>query len=284
MKFSPDSSVLTCLLTPTQRTPFTPRASSPKAKAEAHRVAALKALRHWGHLRCADLARILWPNARYAEQLAQRLMLRLDHERGEVISRLNALGTRSYVLTRRGAAALDGMGFATHHGMELSSVGGATFIHRTLGTAVGILKAHQGFEAYGEHAIAQGMAPAKRDALVKRYKKLPDMLLVRDGKAIWLEVEASAKPLADLRACVRIASAVGQPLTPGSPITLAGLAFAFDASQGHAQRIARAAREEWRDTSPVARQRLSTRVTLWHLGLGPSLRWHGLHETSLPVT
>lgn len=283
MKFSPDSPVLASLLTPTQRAPLTTRTPSPKAKAEAHRVAALKALRHWGHLRCADLARILWPNATYAEQLARRLMLRLDQERGEVISRLNALGTRSYVLTRRGAAALDGMGFAAHHGMELSSVGGATFIHRTLGTAVGILKAHQGFEAYGEHAIAQGMAPAKRDALVKRYKKLPDMLLVKGGKATWLEVEASAKPLAELQACSRITSAVGQPLTPGSPILLAGVAFAFDASQGHAQRIARAAREEWRDLPPAVRQKLSAHVTLMHLDLGPSLRWKGMQESSLLV-
>lgn len=281
MKFSPDSPVLTGLLIPTQREPLTARAPSPKAKAEAHRIAALKALRHWGHLRCTDLARILWPNAKYAEQLAQRLMLRLDQERGEVISRLNALGTRSYVLTRRGASALDAMGFAAHHGMELSSVGGATFIHRTLGTAVGILKAHQGFDAYGEHAIAQGMAPTRREALVNRYKKLPDMLLVKGSKATWLEVEASAKPLAELRACTRIASAVGQPLTPGSPITLAALAFAFGASQGHAQRIARAAREEWRDVPPAVRQRLSAGVALWHIDLGPSLRWQGLHESSL---
>lgn len=283
MKFSPDSPVLTGLLIPTQRAPLTTIALSPKAKAEAHRIAALKALRHWGHLRCIDLARIVWPNAKYAEQLAQRLMLRLDQERGEVISRLNALGTRSYVLTRRGAAALDAMGFAAHHGMELSSVGGATFIHRTLGTAMGILKAHQGFEAYGEHAIAQGMAPAKRDALVKRYKKLPDMLLVRGGKGVWIEVEASAKPLAELQACARIASAVGQPLTPGSPIMLAGLAFAFDTSQGHAQRIARAAREEWRELPPAIRHKLSAHVTLMHLELGPSLRWKGMQESSLPV-
>jgi hypothetical protein len=37
------------------------KAPSPRAKAEAQRIEALKALRHWGHLRSGDVARLLWP-------------------------------------------------------------------------------------------------------------------------------------------------------------------------------------------------------------------------------
>jgi len=257
------------------------KAPSPRAKAEAQRIEALKALRHWGHLRSGDVARLLWPQYPFGEQMAQRLLRRLDEERGEVASRLNALGTRSYVLTRRGVAALDVLNLAAHHGLELCSVGGATFIHRALGTAFGITKLAQGFESYGEHAIAQGMAPARRDELVKRYKKLPDLLLVQGIHVTWVEVEASAKPLRELQACLRIASAVGQPLLPGSQLRLSALVFAFDASQGHGQRIVRAARQAWSDKSCAERGELAARVSLAHAALGPFVRWTGMDERPL---
>ena len=208
-------------------------------------------------------------------------MRRLESERAEVASRLNSIGTRTFVLTRRGAAALDLLGVSAHHGMELCSVAGATFIHRAIGTAHGITKAEQGFEAFGEHAIAQGAAPASREALVKRFRKLPDLLLVRGDKVTWVEVEASAKPMRDLQACVHIASAVGQPLVQGSSLTLAGLTFAFDQSQGHAQRIVRAARHLWSERSKGEREAMARRITLAHIDLGPLLRWQGQRESVL---
>lgn len=281
MRFAHDTDLLQGLLTPNRSPRFRPKALSAKARAEAHRIAALKALAHWGHLRCGELARMLWPQAKCSEQMAARLMRRLESERAEVASRLNAIGTRSYVLTRRGAAALDLVGVSAHHGMELSSVAGATCIHRLIGTAYGIAKAEQGFETFGEHAIAQGGAPAARQALAKRFLKLPDLLLVRGDKVTWVEVEASAKPMRDLQACVRIATAVGQPLLPGSPLTLAGVVFVFDQSQGHAQRIARAARQLWSERSKSERETLARRITLAHVDVGPLVRWQGFRETPL---
>ena len=283
MRLAHDTDLLQGLLNPNRAPRSRPNGLSAKAKAEAHRVAALKALAHWGHLRCGDLARLLWPRAKYAEQMAARLMRRLENERAEVASRLNAIGTRTFVLTRRGAAALDLLGVSAHHGMELCSVAGATFIHRAIGTSHGIAKAQQGFEAFGEHAIAQGAAPASREALVKRFRKLPDLLLVRGDKVTWVEVEASAKPMRDLQACVHIASAVGQPLVPGSSLTLAGLTFAFDQSQGHAQRIARAARQLWSERSKGEREVMARRITLAHVDLGPLVRWQGLRESALTL-
>lgn len=281
MHLAHDTDLLQGLLNPSRSPRLRPKAPSAKAKAEANRIAALKALSHWGHLRCSELARMLWPRAKCAEQMSARLMRRLESERAEVASRVNAIGTRSFVLTRRGAAALDLIGVPAHHGMELSSVAGATCIHRLIGTAYGIAKAQHGFEVFGEHAIAQGVAPASREALAKRFLKLPDLLLVRGDKVTWVEVEASAKPMRDLQACVRIASAVGQPLVAGSALTLAGVVFVFDQSQGHAQRIARAARQLWSERSKGEREALARRITLAHIDVGPLVRWRGFRETPL---
>ncbi len=283
MRISSQDDLMTRLLVPASKPRSQPKNPSPRAKAEASRLEALKALRHWGHLRACDLSRILWPHTRYGEQMAQRLLRRMEQDKGDVVARTNAFGTRSFVLTRKGAAALDALNLDAHHGLELCSVGGATFIHRTLGTAFGIAKQAQGFDAYGEHAIAQGLAPARRDALVKRFKKLPDLLLVRGDQVTWVEVEASAKPLRELQACVHIASAVGHPLVPGSSMTLVGLAFAFDASQGHSQRIVRAARQQWSDKSAAERRALSGRVSLAHLELRPFVRWEGVREHALAL-
>lgn len=282
MRISPQDDLMNRLLAPASRPRIAPASLSPKAKAEVARVEALKALRHWGHLRANDIARLLWPHHRYGEQMGQRLLRRLE-DRGEIAARLNALGTRSYVLTRRGAAALDALNLDTRHGLELCSVGGATFVHRALGTAFGLAKQAQGFHAYGEHAIAGGLAPASRDALIKRFKKLPDLLLERGGQVIWCEVEASAKPLREIQACTRITSAVGHPLLPGSGLTLTGLTFVFDASQGHGQRIVRAARQQWSDRPVAERRVLAERVTLAHLELGPFIRWKGMREQPLAL-
>lgn len=282
MRLSTDDNLMAGLLAPASKPRSKTNGLSPQAKAEGQRIEGLKALHHWGHLRACDVAQQLWPRARFGEQMAQRLLRRLE-QRGEVAVRLNALGTRSFVLTRRGAAALDAMNLAARHGLDLCSVGGATFIHRALGTAFGIAKQGPALDAYGEHAIAQGMAPMRRDALVKRFKKLPDLLLVQGNRVTWVEVEASAKPMNELQACLGIASGIGQPLLPGSPLTLAGLTFVFDASQGHAARIARAARQRWGDRSPTERRALGSRVTLAHVDLGPFVRWRGMHEGALDL-
>lgn len=127
------------------------------------------------------------------------------------------------------------------------------------------------------------MAPVRRDALVKRFKKLPDLLLVQGNRVTWVEVEASAKPMNELQACLGIASGIGQPLLPGTPLTLSGLTFVFDASQGHAARIARAARQRWGDRSPTERRALGSRVTLAHVDLGPFIRWRGMREGTLDL-
>lgn len=257
------------------------RALSSRAKSEAARLAALKALRHWGHMRCAELARVVYPHARHGEQLAQRLMQRLADDRGEVVVRQNALGTRSFVLSRGGAAALEAMGFETRHGLDLSSVAGSTFLHRTLATRFGIERELSGFTSYGEHAIAQGFGPLSREALIRHYGKLPDLLLVKGNAVTWCEVESAAKPTAELQACCRISEFVGGPLIPFGKLHLQGLTFVFDASQGHAQRIARAGELQWRARARHERERFMQRIELVHVELQPPARWCGMREVPL---
>lgn len=256
------------------------RRDGPKAKAAQSRISALHALNDWGHLRTSELGRLLWPTAAYADQMAQRLARRLT-EAGEVAGRRNAIGGISYVLTRRGAAALEAMGEEAHHGLELSSVAGATFIHRCLGARYGIEKHLSGFKAYGEHAVTQDKAPATRAYLASRFSKLPDLLLVRKGIVTWVEVESAAKPLRELMACVRIAEHAGQLLTPGGSLLIGGVVFVFDKSQGHARRILRAAEGAWGHLPAWERIRLFQRVQLAGVELGAPLTWHGFQENSL---
>lgn len=244
------------------------------------REAALRALSDWGHLRASELGRLLWPQAAYGDQMAQRLVRRLQ-QTGEVAGRRNALGGLSYVLTRRGAAALDAMGVDAHHGLELSSIAGATFLHRTLGARYGIERQLMGYRAYGEHAIGRDKAPATRAQLAGRFCKLPDLLLVRRGIVTWVEVEAAAKPMRELVACVRIAEHAGKLLIPGSSLIIGGVVFVFDESQGHARRIQRAADEAWNAKATSEKHQLCRRVSLARVELGLPLVWRGLKESPL---
>lgn len=93
----------------------------------------MKAVAQFGHLRVIELARAVWPQARYGEQLARRTVARLVAQ-GLLLERRNALGSRSLCLTRGGAAWLDARGVEAQHTLDLSSVAGSTFFHRTLAT------------------------------------------------------------------------------------------------------------------------------------------------------
>lgn len=276
------SPLLEQLIAPSSTEGATPRrTASPRARAMKSREEALRALSDWGHLRTSELGRLLWPQAAYADQMAQRLVRRLQQD-GEVAGRRNALGGLSYVLTRRGAASLDAMGVDAHHGLELSSIAGATFLHRTLGSRFGIERQLMGFKAYGEHAIGRDKAPATRSQLAGRFCKLPDLLLVRRGIVTWVEVESAAKPMRDLVACVRIAEHAGQLLMPGSTLLIGGLVFVFDDSQAHARRIDKATQQAWGHRTIAEKAELRRRITLAQVELDLPLVWRGFKETALP--
>ncbi len=63
----------------------------------------MAAVAKFGHLRIIELARAVWPTAKFGEQVAGRTVQRLV-EQGLLLERRNALGSRSLCLTRVGQA------------------------------------------------------------------------------------------------------------------------------------------------------------------------------------
>ena len=54
-----------------------PKQATARERAAANRLHVLRAIATHGHLRCTDLAAACWPEARYAEQMAQRTVRHL---------------------------------------------------------------------------------------------------------------------------------------------------------------------------------------------------------------
>lgn len=259
-----------------------PRPKQPTARerAAANRLRVLQAVAEHGHLRCADLAAACWPGAKYGEQMAQRTVRGLV-ETGELLTRRNAHGGVSVVLTRPGAGALEVRGIAARHGLDLASVRGSTFTHHALTSRWCIHKRSEGVAAFHEYAMASGQAPVSAQQLIERYGKLPDAVLVR-GERLWLaETESAPKSTQELMRIAALAEHVGRKLRPELPYVLAGVFIVFDAEQNHATRIARAARERWSRYSAADRAVLASRVTLARVELGLPLVWRGCSEAPL---
>lgn len=262
--------------------PEPPRAESTRQKAARQRKELLLALRMWGHLRCSDVARLLWPKATYGQQMAQRLTKRLAAS-GELLARKNGWGMPSWVMTRVGAAAVEAFGHDCSHGLDIGSVSGPTFAHRAMATRFGIEKELEGLHAYGEHAIFHGFGPFGRELLGKRFGKLPDLLLVEpDSKQVWwVEVESAAKPTAELLKCFSVSDQVGASISACGTYKLAGLIFAFDGSQGHAKRLVNTAKIKWAGKGGEAMKAVGRKVSLAYIQLDGLGGWKGYKQ--LPI-
>ncbi len=259
------------------------KATSTRALHAERMRALLTLVRSFGHLRAHEVAMGLYRDARYGLQLAQRL-LKSAHGAGLLIRRKNTLGGHSYVLAERGVAQLELMGLSARHGRDIVGVSGPTLTHRLLASQYLLTRARSAM-AFGEYAIAHGYAPVHRDALAKRFLKLPDGLVVYADQAgpvfDAVEAEVSAKPLKELVRCLSWAECVGSTLDgPGTP-RLARLVFVFDGSEGHARRILRAARERWGHCGPTEQAAAMRRVVLCAARVGAMASWHGCEETTL---
>lgn len=131
------------------------------------------AVSKWGHLRIQELACAVWPKARFAEQLAARTVRRLTN-RGLLLERRNALGGRSLCLTRAGVTWLEARGIEAQHTLDLTSVSGPTFFHRTFATRYLIERQNAGQQVAGEYLILRRKLPFKIEALSRALRKLPD--------------------------------------------------------------------------------------------------------------
>jgi hypothetical protein len=264
--------------------PAPTRKLSGREKRTSNELAILRALHAFGHLRTAELAAAVWPDARYGEQLAQRTLRRML-EAGEVLQRINSLASPSWVLASKGVARLElYAGVSARHGRDIVGVAGATFVHRTLGCAYLIHRATSDkVEVFGEYALAHRSDGLSKAALTKRIGKLPDGLVkLSNGQGLeWVEVEASAKPLDELKQVLRVAEKVGQPLAGAADTVLRRVVVVFDARQNHTKRLAKAARELWGHLPSAERNKLLATVLVVEVRVSGVLRIEGFQTLSL---
>ena len=259
-----------------------PKQPTSRERAAANRLGVLRAVAAHGHLRCADLGAACWLGARYGLQMAQRTVRGLV-EAGELLARRNAHGSVSYVLTRPGAAALELHGVPARHGLDLASVSGPTYAHHALTSRWCLHRQAQGFEAWSEHALVNGYAPATAQQLLARFHKMPDAVVIKGTRLRLVETESAPKATPELVRIVSLAEHVGQRVNAALPYTLAGVVVLFDATLNQAARVAKAARERWGHRSAADQAVLASRVALARADIGLPLVWRGCTEASLTL-
>lgn len=245
--------------------------------ARSNELSCVIAVSKWGHLRIQEIARAVWPKAKFAEQLAARTVRRLTKQ-GLLLERRNALGGRSLCLTRAGVAWLEVRGIEAQHTLDLTSVSGPTFFHRTFATRYLIERQNAGQHVAGEYLILRRKLPFKIEALSRALRKLPDGFSwsrMPDGTMAVeiVEQEAASKARGELEKCLRAAAYVGSSLPGDTVYKLSALVFVFDGSLSHARRILLAATSLWGNKPALERITLEKRVKLVHVELRPPLVW-----------
>jgi len=253
--------------------------------ARANEQKCLRAVSQFGHLRIAELARSVWPNARYGEQLARRTTRRLVQQ-GLLLERRNALASKSLCLTRVGATWLEARGFPAQHTLDLSSVAGPTFCHRVMATRYLIERQVTGSQVAGEYLILRRKLPFNISGLAKALRKLPDGLIWQrraDGTAgvEFVEQEAAPKARAEIEKCLRTAEYVGTALSADGAYRLSGVVFVYDQALNHSRRLLLAANSLWGARPASERVTLESRVKLVAVELRDPLLWVGSSVTTL---
>lgn len=256
-----------------------PEPTAERGRRQREQVVELLAIH--GHLRTDDIAAALWPTAKFGKQLASRQLRRLTDE-GLVMPRVNSVATTSFVLTRRGAVLAEALGRDAKHGLDLSSVAGATFIHRSLGARFGIEMTKQGAEFYGEHALLTGQAPWSPKQLSAAFGRMPDFLVRLKGSVgFWFgEVEVAPKSTAELRRCFDVA--LDRRAERRDP-RLAGVMFVCDSRLNHPKRLSNVASGIIREEGPGARALLLDRVRVVSVSVTGRYRWAGMSRAELGV-
>lgn len=284
-----DNDTLACLLRPAAQGPKQAplprkparRAPCGRARASINEFESMKALALLGHARVAEISRMVWPKAAYAEQMAGRTLARLQ-DAGHTLPKRNACGSKSWVITRKGAAWLEERGVPARHTLDLSSVSGSSFAHRTLGSRFLVEQHVAGFSVAGEYQLAVGKLPFAIEPLCRKLGKASDGLYWRKGangqtSVWWTEVENAPKAYNEILRLLSVAEHVGTALGVAN-VHLAGLVVIADASLSHAQRLLRAANERWSGRDAASRTALESRVQVVLVDIRPPLVWVG-HRT-----
>jgi hypothetical protein len=237
----------------------------------------------------AELARAVWPAARFGEQVCRRVVRRLVQQ-GLLLERRNALGSKSLCLTRVGAAWLDLRGIPAQHTLDLTSVAGPTFFHRTMATRYLIERQVTGGQVAGEYLILRRKLPFSIDGLTKALHKLPDGLVWQrrgpgEGGGTFavelIEQEAALKARTEIERCLRGAEFVGTSLSADGAYRLAGVVVVYDRSLSHARRLLLAASSLWGGRPMAERVTLEKRVKLVAVELRDPLVWVSSSVTTL---
>lgn len=216
----------------------------------------LQSIRNFGHARLEELATMVWPYSPHesARAMARRTIRRLI-ETGLIERLQNALGTKSYVLSRKGARHFKNtFGDLACAGRDIHSLRGATFLHRTLATAYLASRVKYGDIVAGEYALAKGYAGNTAREILENFDKKPDGL-VRLGTASkidcgiraeidafnWIEVESAFKSDSEITRILDIG--LNETLSNRTGAVLANVEIVFDASEPHERRIVRVARK-----------------------------------------
>jgi hypothetical protein len=263
----------------------------PRLRSMRQRLSVLALLAEFSHLRTVEISAGCFPKARSGLQLAQRCLKRLT-EANEVHAVRNSVGTTSYVLTHVGARTLLLHGMRGKHGLNLRSYAGGSFLHHAITSRYAIEQRNLGNECYTEYGIAAGFAPFSTALLRSRFKKSCDGMLIRhasggSGRApktvIAVEVEAARKPGSEVARILSIADKVGQWLDEDHQYVIGGVAFAFNASQGHAAYIRKVAQELWQQRPSAERQKLASAITLVKMRYALPLTFQGFSEETLAL-
>lgn len=266
-----------------------PQALDGRVIAERNELSVLELVRNYGHVRRAEVARAVWP---HSSELSARLMTQRTVARvlrkGLLLERPNALGGRSLVLGTRGVARLREAGVDAQDGLDLSSVAGPQFFHRTLGTRYLIERAALEHKSYGEYALSKGWAPVGRGEVIERFSKIPDGIVTVCGRvrgydahvtaADWLEVESSFKPPEELDRIFGIAWKVGSWLNSAETVLLDRVMFVYDARQRHENAILSALSRYLREHPTQNEALILSSIVLVRCEIALPLVWRGYTE------
>lgn len=232
--------------------PYVPH-TSPFDRHQQNLTRALLGLHHFGYMRYAELARLVWPMSSQASRQANasRFFKHLCEEK--LIYRcLNSIGTYSYVLTGMGAREVrKRISSPAFDGTRIAGVLGVEVYHRTLGTVWLVEQLIAGHEVLSEYAINSLPGEITRPKLNQHWGKLPDGLVLREvlddaGQLLhynvdWLEVESSYKSPAQRERLMQMAWSLGKQLLPDTPLFLDRIVFVYASTSKHEAALVRSA-------------------------------------------
>jgi hypothetical protein len=271
-----------------------PRRLDGRAVALQNELSVLKAVRQYGHLRRVEIARIVWPkSSKHSARLMSERKVKLMLSQGLLAERPNALGGRSLILTHKGVARLRENSLDAQDGYDLSSVDGAQFYHRTVGTCYLIERGVLGHTPLSEYTLSRISKPIGRAELAERFHKVPDGIVLVPGKdrgydgsvvaADWIEVESSFKSDEEIARILEIAWKAGSYLNVAETVFLDRVVFVYNDKQRHETSILNSLRRYLRENPIDNRDGILNSIMFVRCSIDIPLVFRGYEELLAPA-